>query len=349
MRYPLVQVSAVETSSVGCSASESNIHDTYVALDTVGNTASTGSNTHLDDVTNSNVGDVPNTHIDGVTETTLRAPISTLSQHDMYTDPLAHTVAERGALWSGNLDMARDVGVSDAAKDTSFANVSQHPDFGTHLRLLERLIVHADPASAHRQRLYRGCALDETAARHNIVSPPVAVADGATAASETAGEAANETAARPASQPVSRPSTGLVTGDPDTGNSDNGVDEAPSPIVQEPDATQRTTTVCASNSDTAAPSGLADVDAVVPLEDVGAVGTATQKGPHIQPLWTHACDLTLDKVVTCMAWNKTNGDILVAGYGHLDHRSVGERGVVCCWCVCMICLTPVYTGDNKHS
>ncbi|KAJ3411503.1 WD repeat-containing protein 78 [Chytridiales sp. JEL 0842] len=58
--------------------------------------------------------------------------------------------------------------------------------------------------------------------------------------------------------------------------------------------------------------------------------------PTLASLWSYRCELTRGRTVTCMAWNKSNEDILAVGYaecklGALGSREASTGGLVVCW------------------
>jgi len=56
--------------------------------------------------------------------------------------------------------------------------------------------------------------------------------------------------------------------------------------------------------------------------------TIDPSAPHLDTLWEFGCDLTQGRKVLCMAWNKSNENILAAGYGSLTGQS---EAIVCAW------------------
>ncbi|XP_071952753.1 dynein axonemal intermediate chain 4-like isoform X2 [Antedon mediterranea] len=56
----------------------------------------------------------------------------------------------------------------------------------------------------------------------------------------------------------------------------------------------------------------------------------TQIGPNLDRLWAFSCNLTKGRNVSCIAWNKTNHDLLAVGYGQFGF-SEQKGGLVCCW------------------
>ncbi|BFY99711.1 hypothetical protein BsWGS_02751 [Bradybaena similaris] len=54
--------------------------------------------------------------------------------------------------------------------------------------------------------------------------------------------------------------------------------------------------------------------------------------PNLERLWSYDCPLTRGKNVSCMAWNKSNLDLLAVGYGQFEFTNQ-KPGLVCCWCI----------------
>ncbi|CAL1536674.1 unnamed protein product [Lymnaea stagnalis] len=59
---------------------------------------------------------------------------------------------------------------------------------------------------------------------------------------------------------------------------------------------------------------------------------AQDMGPNLDRLWSYACILTRGKNVSCMAWNKSNPDLIAIGYGQYEFTAQ-KPGLVCCWCL----------------
>ncbi|RUS86621.1 hypothetical protein EGW08_005637 [Elysia chlorotica] len=55
-------------------------------------------------------------------------------------------------------------------------------------------------------------------------------------------------------------------------------------------------------------------------------------GPNLDRLWSYNCNLTRGKNVSCIAWNKSNPDLLAVGYGQFEFTNQ-KAGLVCCWCI----------------
>ncbi|KAI9143368.1 WD40-repeat-containing domain protein [Paraphysoderma sedebokerense] len=53
--------------------------------------------------------------------------------------------------------------------------------------------------------------------------------------------------------------------------------------------------------------------------------------PSLQFLWSFRCDLTRDRTVTYMAWNKQDKDILAVAYSEQASNSYAPQGLICCW------------------
>ncbi|CAG5118395.1 unnamed protein product [Candidula unifasciata] len=54
--------------------------------------------------------------------------------------------------------------------------------------------------------------------------------------------------------------------------------------------------------------------------------------PNLERLWSYDCPLTRGKNVSCIAWNKSNLDLLAVGYGQFEFTNQ-KPGLVCCWCI----------------
>ncbi|GFN91326.1 cytoplasmic dynein 1 intermediate chain [Plakobranchus ocellatus] len=55
-------------------------------------------------------------------------------------------------------------------------------------------------------------------------------------------------------------------------------------------------------------------------------------GPNLDRLWSYSCNLTRGKNVSCIAWNKSNSDLVAVGYGQFEFTNQ-KPGLVCCWCI----------------
>ena len=133
------QVSAVETASVACGASEANIHDTYTAL-SASLTAATS--TAIARGTNSDGAGVEG-----------GAPTA------IYNDPLHGADAKVGAVWTGRVDAAALAAAEPLDEKTATKRLEalqDVPGFVTALQVTERVVVHADSHCAYGQRLYKG-------------------------------------------------------------------------------------------------------------------------------------------------------------------------------------------------
>eukprot|EP00038_Savillea_parva_P002658 m.116234 g.116234 ORF g.116234 m.116234 type:complete len:848 (+) comp10912_c0_seq2:144-2687(+) len=144
------QVSAVEMASVGCSASEANIYDTYAALD--------------DDNDN-----------DGGQERATTAGTA-------YSEAGVQADAEEADTKSSPM-----VQVNELAR--RFDSLQGDASFATLLKLTERVVVHADSQCASGQRLYKGVAPVAPAVAPDAdasaeTTEPVGVTDTATTATE---------------------------------------------------------------------------------------------------------------------------------------------------------------------
>lgn len=53
-------------------------------------------------------------------------------------------------------------------------------------------------------------------------------------------------------------------------------------------------------------------------------------GPNLDRLWSYICPLTKGHNVSCLAWNKSNPDLVAVGYGQFDFTNQ-KSGLVCCW------------------
>jgi len=55
-------------------------------------------------------------------------------------------------------------------------------------------------------------------------------------------------------------------------------------------------------------------------------------GPSLEKLWAYSSNLTKDRNVSCITWNKRNQDLLAVGYGKFEFNDE-NNGLVCCWCL----------------
>lgn len=55
-------------------------------------------------------------------------------------------------------------------------------------------------------------------------------------------------------------------------------------------------------------------------------------GPSLEKLWSYTSNLTKDRNVSCITWNKKNQDLLAVGYGKFEFNDENS-GLVCCWCL----------------
>ncbi|XP_070195280.1 dynein axonemal intermediate chain 4-like isoform X2 [Littorina saxatilis] len=53
-------------------------------------------------------------------------------------------------------------------------------------------------------------------------------------------------------------------------------------------------------------------------------------GPNLDRLWSYFCPLTKGRNVACLAWNKSNPDLVAVGYGQFDFTNQ-KSGLICCW------------------
>ncbi|KAL8606491.1 hypothetical protein ACOMHN_037722 [Nucella lapillus] len=60
--------------------------------------------------------------------------------------------------------------------------------------------------------------------------------------------------------------------------------------------------------------------------------TSDDMGPNLARLWSYSCPLTKGHNAACMAWNRTNPDLLAVGYGQFDFTGQ-KNGLICCWCL----------------
>jgi len=64
----------------------------------------------------------------------------------------------------------------------------------------------------------------------------------------------------------------------------------------------------------------------------GSNVTVQDMGPNLDRLWSYNCNLTRNKNVSCIAWNKSNPDLVAVGYGQFEFTNQ-KPGTVCCWCI----------------
>ncbi|XP_076441248.1 dynein axonemal intermediate chain 4-like [Babylonia areolata] len=53
-------------------------------------------------------------------------------------------------------------------------------------------------------------------------------------------------------------------------------------------------------------------------------------GPNLDRLWSYVCPLTKGRNVSCLAWNKSNPDLVAVGYGQYEFTAQ-KSGIICCW------------------
>ncbi|KAM9323067.1 dynein axonemal intermediate chain 4 [Pholidichthys leucotaenia] len=64
----------------------------------------------------------------------------------------------------------------------------------------------------------------------------------------------------------------------------------------------------------------------------GQGATESSHSPALEPLWVFSCELSRERRINCMAWNKKNPDLLAVGYGNFE-SSEHKPGLVCCWSI----------------
>ncbi|XP_076462769.1 dynein axonemal intermediate chain 4-like [Babylonia areolata] len=67
-------------------------------------------------------------------------------------------------------------------------------------------------------------------------------------------------------------------------------------------------------------------------EEKSEKGSVEEVGPNLARLWSYTCHLTKGHNVACMAWSKTNPDLLAVGYGQFEFTAQ-KSGLICCWCL----------------
>ncbi|UJR34108.1 hypothetical protein I4U23_021515 [Adineta vaga] len=60
--------------------------------------------------------------------------------------------------------------------------------------------------------------------------------------------------------------------------------------------------------------------------------TIAYSGLTLDKLFAYSADLTNNKNVSALAWNKKNSDLLAVGYGPFEYNDQRD-GLVCCWCL----------------
>ncbi|XP_005105983.1 WD repeat-containing protein 78 isoform X2 [Aplysia californica] len=71
---------------------------------------------------------------------------------------------------------------------------------------------------------------------------------------------------------------------------------------------------------------------VVAEEKSASTVSVQDMGPNLDRLWSYNCNLTRNKNVSCIAWNKSNLDLVAVGYGQFEFTKQ-KPGIVCCWCI----------------
>jgi len=310
------QASAVSRVAAGCTATESNISDTYKAL--------AAEESRLEEIKEGTVF-----LAEGEDEDAFNlAVFKSHPDHPEYDPDKKQTVVvpniaedqerQLGKLWSGSVKITDYPAATPAAPAITvegvpptpakaamdmaplFAKVCASPNFGDSLRLTERLVVHAEVCDSQAE--YRGVDKDEAEVEAAEPEPETVTLDVAPV----------EDAAK--SKPSSAKSTKGATDDANPADAANAGDKA------------------ADAAEPAAPEPAAE-----PEKDVGEMGMAVKEGevneedlPAIKTVWKYTCDATMGKSVTCMAWNKKNRDILGAGYGNFEFGATDE-GLACCW------------------
>ena len=126
------QVSAVETSSIACSVTESSIHDTFVELKATEVRANAARSARQ-----------------------RRATESDARGHTrIFPDTMVEIDAGTGKLWSGSVRAEDIPEQEEGAGAAAFAALSELPSFQSSLRFTERLVVRADPDCFQGQNTY---------------------------------------------------------------------------------------------------------------------------------------------------------------------------------------------------
>ena len=134
------QVTAVTTSSIACSVTESSIHDTFVELK-----ATEARAKHVRSARN-------------------RSAPASGAHTRIFKDTMAEIDAETGKVWSGSIRAEDIVEQEDGARAAAFAALSELPSFQSSLRFTERLVVRADPDCFQGQNAYCKAYGDEAEA-----------------------------------------------------------------------------------------------------------------------------------------------------------------------------------------
>ncbi|PVD23177.1 hypothetical protein C0Q70_16440 [Pomacea canaliculata] len=74
--------------------------------------------------------------------------------------------------------------------------------------------------------------------------------------------------------------------------------------------------------------GLQIVEETEPESTTGA--QVPDVGPTLDRLWSYSCSLTKGRNVSCLAWNKSNQDLIAVGYGQFEFTNQ-KSGLICCW------------------
>lgn len=153
------QASAVETFSVGCEASESNIFDTYAAVES-----------------EEQASEVPAPNVAGGNAVADPLSVGGVPQSESSVGPQTDELTE--AEGAARLAALRDV-----------------PGFSTVLQLTERIVVHADPQCASHQRLYKRVPVADLStttsdAATAVVAPAASGADGSDGSARASSDSA---------------------------------------------------------------------------------------------------------------------------------------------------------------
>ena len=76
-------------------------------------------------------------------------------------------------------------------------------------------------------------------------------------------------------------------------------------------------------------------DGLLPESEISAGGSGfvvdEEEETKLELLWSFECELTDERNVTCLAWNKCNSDLLVVGYGDFRFGKGNNMGLLLFW------------------